>query len=225
MKYLLSCAVVVAAVALWTPLVRAQVLFSYEAAEPGTPYLGNPALYVVAPSLTTGVTNGLQSITATIPVPAFGGPQSASMDPTTNAAVLAKTQAINNASAVAIDMTVPQQGFNFGNIDLTFFQTGIRGPGLDADETRFSPTFALSSGSTITLQIPLTTTQFGTPHINLDPTKPWAYQIDLSFGPATGVTGPFTFAFDNLRVVPEPASAMALCAAGGLALIRRRRHA
>jgi hypothetical protein len=222
MKYLAFLTAVLTVLCLGAPTVRAQLLFSYEPGEPGLPYIGNPGTYTVTTSTTTGVTNGTQSITATIGGAAFGGPQSASMDPTTNSAVLAKTLALNTAPAVLIDMTVPNKQFNFGNIDLSFFQTGIRGPGLDADETGFSSTFATSPGQTITLQIPLTNTQFGTPHLTLDPTKPWAYQIDLSFGVPAG-QGPYTFAFDNLRVVPEPASALALCAGGGLMFLRRRR--
>ncbi|HEY2759824.1 MAG TPA: PEP-CTERM sorting domain-containing protein, partial [Pirellulales bacterium] len=87
----------------------------------------------------------------------------------------------------------------------------------------FSPDFTGSAGSTVTLKIPLNVTQFGTPHITLDPSQPWAYQIDLSFNSAAA--GPFTFQFDNLRVVPEPAScglfALGLVAAG---FARRRRR-
>ena len=179
--------------------VSAQLLFGYENGESGMPYIGNPAAYVVTPS-NVGVTQGVQSIQATVPVPLFGGPQNAFLTDAARATV------INNSPYMLIDMTVPNKGFNFGNIDVTFFQTGIRGPGNDADETGFSPTFALSSGSTVTLQIPLTNTQFGTPHITLDPSQPWAYQIDMSFVAAAGVTGPYTFQFDNLRAVPEPAS-------------------
>jgi hypothetical protein len=199
-------------VGLFAAPVSAQLLFGYEAGEAGSPYVGNsPANYTATPSV-LGVTQGLQSLQVTALAAAFGGPQSAFLTDATRATE------INNASSVLIDMTVPNMGFNFGNIDLTFFQTGIRGPGNDADETRFSSTFALSSGSTITLEIPLNVTQFGTPHITLNPNQPWAYQIDMSFGPATGVTGPYTFQFDNLRIVPEPAScglfAIGLVAAG-----------
>ena len=92
-----------------------------------------------------------------MPGPGFGGPGSAAF---TDAG---RATTINNSPYMLIDMTVPQKGFNFGNIDVTFFQTGIRGPGNDADETGFSPTFALSSGSTVTLQIPLTNTQLRYP--------------------------------------------------------------
>src|SRR5438045_2840257 len=72
-----------------------------------------------------------------------------------------------------------------------------------------------------TLTIPTTTTQFGPPRIHLDPTQPWAYQIDLSFNSAAN--GPFVFQFDNLRAIPEPAMLSCCALAGGLAMLRRRR--
>jgi MYXO-CTERM domain-containing protein len=199
-----------------------QLLFSFEDGEPGHPYAGNPGAYVVATTTTAPpVTHGTQAITATITSgQLFGGPASSSFTDAVRAAV------INGNPAVQIDMTVPDPrpgtpDFNFGNIDLQFFQTGIR-PGGDADETRFSPTFALSEGQTITLEIPLTDTQFGTPHININPNLPWSWQIDLSFGRATGNTAPLTFGFDNLRAVPEPVGALALVGFAGLGLLRRR---
>ncbi len=212
LERLMKCYIISALlVVLLAAPVSAQLLFGYENGESGMPYIGNPIAY--APSLSNvGVTQGIQSLQVTTNFPGFGGPQSAFL---TDAG---RATAINNSPYMLIDMTVPTTQFNFGNIDVTFFQTGIRGPGLDADETGFSPTFALSSGSTVTLQIPLTNTQFGTPHIALDPSQPWAYQIDMSFGPAQGVVGPYTFEFDNLRAVPEPAScglfAIGLVAAG-----------
>jgi len=215
MKVLLLGAAFCAAMCLSTTLVRAQLLFSYEPGEPGMPYAGNPGIYTVSTSTTTGVTNGTQSIQASVPVPQFGGPGSSAFTDAVRAA------AINGAPAVAIDMTVPSKSFGFGNIDLQFFQTGMRG-GAGFDEARFSPTFATSSGQTITLQIPLTTTQFATPHILLDPLLPWSYQIDLSFNSAD--QGPFVFQFDNLRAVPEPASS-ALLAIGGVAVGTLRRRA
>jgi hypothetical protein len=200
---------------------HAQLLFSYEPGEPGLPYAGNPAAYVTSTTTTAPpVTEGTQALSVSITSgQPFGGPGSASFTDAARAAI------INGAPAVAIDMTVPDPrpgvaDFNFGNIDLQFFQTGIR-PGADADETRFSPTFALSEGQTITLEIPLTDTQFGTPHITLNPAEPWSYQIDLSFGRAAGNTGPLTFGFDNLRAVPEPASLLGV-AAGALLMLRRR---
>lgn len=215
MKSFFKCAVAVAFLGFSALSAPAQVLFGYEPGEPGIPYAGNPALYVTTLSTTTGVTQGLTALQTSVAVPAvFGGPGSAAFTDATRANL------INGASEILIDMTVPNKQFNFGNIDITFFQTGIR-PGGDADETRFSPTFALSSGQTITLAIPLTTTQFGTPHININPALPWSYQIDLSFN--TGVAGPFVFQFDNLRVVPEPTSLAAVAAMGGLTLVRRRR--
>jgi PEP-CTERM motif len=205
-------------VVLYAAPVSAQLLFGYENGEIGMPYIGNPPAYV--PTLSNvGVTQGVQSLQVTVPAAGFGGPQSATL---TDAA---RATTINNSPFMLIDMTVPNTQFNFGNIDVTFFQTGIRGPGLDADETGFSPTFALSSGSTVTLQIPLTNTQFGTPHITLDPSQPWAYQIDLSFGPAQGMVGPYTFQFDNLRVVPEPATlGMLSMGAVVLGFVSRRRR-
>jgi len=213
MKRFFMCAAAVAFLGFSAISASAQTLFSYEPGEPGLPYVGNPALYTTSLSATTGVTNGATALQVSTPVPAFGGPQSSFL---TDAA---RANAINGASALLIDMHVPQQAFGFGNIDLQFFQTNIR-PGNNADETGFSATFAGSSGQTITLQIPLTNTQFGTPHITLDPAQPWAYQIDLSFNSAAA--GPFVFQFDNLRVVPEPAS-MSVLAMGGLVLVRRRR--
>jgi PEP-CTERM motif len=186
----------------------AQLLFGYENGEVGMPYVGNPAGYVTTLS-NVGVTQGVQSLQTTAPIPAFGGPGSAAFTDAGRANI------INNSPYVLIDMTVPQKAFGFGNIDLQFFQTGMRG-GAGFDETGYSPTFAASSGSTITLQIPLTGTQFGSSHIALDPSQPWSYQIDLSFNSAAG--GPYTFQFDNLRAVPEPASlglfAIGLVAAG-----------
>ena len=221
MRYCLSAAAV-AVVLLGAASANAQLLFGYEAGEPGAPYVGNPPVYVVATSTTTPpVTQGTQAITATIASgQLFGGPQSASLTDATRAAL------INNAPFVAIDMTVPDPrpgvaDFNFGNIDLQFFQPGIR-PGADADETRFSQSFAPSEGQTVTLFIPLTETQFGTPHITLNPSQPWSYQIDLSFGRAAGNTGPLTFGFDNLRAVPEPGSALFAVGTIGLMLARRR---
>ena len=200
----------------------AQLLFGYEAGEPGHPYAGNPAPYVTSIVTTAPpVTQGTQALSTTINAGQFfGGPGSAAFTDALRAAI------INGAPAVQIDMTVPDPrpgtpDFNFGNIDLQFFQPGIR-PGGDADETRFSPTFALSEGQTITLEIPLTMTQFGTSHITINPSLPWSYQIDLSFGRATGNTGPLTFGFDNLRAVPEP-GALALAGIAGLGLLRRRR--
>ena len=215
MKALLLGAVFCAAVCLSTTLVRAQTLFSYEPGEPGMPYTGNPGIYTASTSTTTGVTNGTQSLQVSTPVPAFGGPGSAAFTDAVRAAQ------INAAPAVVVDMTVPNKSFGFGNIDLQFFQTGMRG-GAGFDETRFSSTFALSPGQTIPLQIPLTTTQFGTPHILLDPLLPWSYQIDLSFNSAD--TAPFVFQFDNLRLVPEPAS-MGILAFAGMLLASRRRRA
>jgi hypothetical protein len=215
MKSVLYCAVAVFMVMLCAASANAQTLFSYEIAEPGTPYIGNPALYTVTPSV-IGVTNGVQSLQASVPVPAFGGPQSAFL---TDAA---RANLINSSDFLAIDMTVPNVAFGFGNIDLQFFQTNIR-PGFNADETRFSPTFATSSGQTITLIIPTTLTQFGTSRIHLDPTQPWAYQIDLSFNSAA--PGPFVFQFDNLRAIPEPAMLSGCALMGGLAVLRRRRPA
>jgi hypothetical protein len=196
----------------------AQLLFGYENGEVGMPYVGNPAGYVTTLS-NVGVTQGVQSLQTTAPIPAFGGPGNAAAFTDASRATI-----INNAPSVLIDMTVPQKGFNFGNIDLQFFQAGMRG-GAGFDETGFSPTFALSSGSTVTLQIPLTNTQFGTSHITLDPSLPWSYQIDLSFGPASGVTGPYTFQFDNLRAVPEPAS-LGLLSMGAVVFgfVNRRRR-
>ncbi len=217
MKILLLGTAFCAAVCLSTTLTRAQTLFSYETGEPGTPYAGNPALYTTSTSTTTGVTAGTQALQVSVPIPAvFGGPGSAAFTDATRAAT------INSAPAVAIDMTVPSQSFGFGNIDLTFFQAGMRG-GAGSDETAFSPTFALSSGSTVTLQIPLTNTQFGTPHIAIDPTLPWSYQIDMSFNSAAA--GPFVFQFDNLRAVPEPASIGLIASAGAWLLGSRRRRA
>jgi len=216
MKSLLLGAAFCVTVCLSTTLVRAQTVFSYEPGEPGLPYTGNPGIYVTSTSTTTGVTNGAQSLQTSVAAAAiFGGPGSAAFTDAVRAAE------INAAPAVAIDMTVPNKSFGFGNIDLQFFQTGMRG-GAGNDEARFSPTFATSSGQTITLQIPLTTTQFGTPHILLDPLLPWSYQIDLSFNSAD--PGPFVFQFDNLRLVPEPTS-LSLLAIGGMALSARRRRA
>jgi hypothetical protein len=197
-----------------TTLVRAQSVFSYEPGEPGMPYAGNPGIYIASTSTTTGVTNGTQSLQVSVAAAAiFGGPGSAAFTDAVRAAE------INAAPAVAIDMTVPNKSFGFGNIDLQFFQAGMRG-GAGADETRFSPTFALSPGQTIPLQIPLDITQFGTPHILLDPALPWSYQIDLSFNSAD--QGPFVFQFDNLRLVPEPGSLLSIAALSGLMFTRRR---
>jgi hypothetical protein len=214
MKRFLTCAVCIALLGLCAAPLSAQTLFSYEVGETGQPYIGNPALYTVSTSLTTGVTHGAQALQVSTPVPTFGGPQSAVFTDA-NLANL-----INGANEVLIDMTVPNVAFGFGNIDLQFFQDEIR-PGFDFDETRFSATFAASSGQTITLAIPLTLTQFGSPRITLDPTESWAYQIDLSFNSAA--PGPFVFQFDNLRVVPEPAS-LAGAALVGLSLVTRRRR-
>ena len=220
MRYLLVCTAAV--VLLGTAAANAQLLFGYEPGEPGLPYTGNPPVYVTTTTTSAPyVTQGTQAITATLASGAFfGGPGSASFTDAVRAAL------INGSPAVAIDMTVPDPrpgtpDFNFGNIDLQFFQTGIR-PGGDADETGFSPTFALSEGQTITLQIPLTNTQFASPHITLNPALPWSYQIDLSFARATGNTAPLTFGFDNLRAVPEP-GALALGGFVGLGMLRRRR--
>jgi len=215
MKSALFCAAAVFVVMLCVTSAQAQLLFSYEAGETGMPYVGNPPLYTVSTSVTTGVTNGAQALQVSVPLPTFGGPTNA-----TRFTDAARANLINNSDFLAIDMTVPNIPFGFGNIDLTFFQTNIR-PGFDADETRFSPTFAASSGSTVTLIIPTTTTQFGTPRIHLDPTQPWAYQIDMSFNSAAN--GPFVFQFDNLRAIPEPATLSCCALAGGLALLRRRR--
>lgn len=214
MKTLLFGAAFCAAMCLSTSLVCAQVLFSYESGEPGMPYTGNPGIYTASTTTTAGVTDGTQALQVSVPAPnIFGGPGSAAFTDAVRAAE------IDAAPAVAIDMTVPSKNFGFGNIDLSFFQAGERG-GAGSDETAFSPTFALSSGSTVTLQIPLTNTQFGTPHVTLDPTMPWSYQIDMSFNSAD--QGPFVFEFDNLRIVPEPASLLSM-AMGGLLVVRRRR--
>lgn len=219
MRYSLLCALAV--VLAGAASANAQLLFSFEPGEPGLPYTGNPPVYTVATTTSAPpVTHGTQAITASLTSGQFfGGPASSQFTDALRAAI------INGAPAVQIDMTVPDPrpgiaDFNFGNIDLQFFQTGIR-PGGDADETRFSPTFALSDGQTITLEIPLTDTQFGTPHITINPANPWSWQIDLSFGRATGNTGPLTFGFDNLRAVPEP-GALVLLGLAGLALVRRR---
>jgi hypothetical protein len=219
MRLSLLCAAAVVFVGVAS--ANAQLLFGFEDGEPGHPYAGNPAPYVTTITTTAPpVTQGTQALSVTINAGQFfGGPGSAQFTDAVRAAL------INGAPAVAIDMTVPDAlagapDFNFGNIDLQFFQTGIR-PGADNDETAFSPTFATSDGQTITLQIPLTMTQFGSPHITINPALPWSYQIDLSFGRAAGNTGPLTFGFDNLRAVPEP-GALALLGLTGLALIRRR---
>jgi len=217
MKSALFCALAVFVVMLCTASANAQLLFSYEAGETGMPYIGNPALYVTSTSTTTGVTNGLQALQVTVPIPTFGGPTNA-----TRFTDAARANLINSSDFLAIDMTVPNIPFGFGNIDLQFFQTNIR-PGFDADETRFSPTFATSSGQTVTLIIPTTTTQFGTSRIHIDPSQPWAYQIDLSFNSAN--QGPFTFQFDNLRAIPEPAALSGCALVSGLTLLRRRRGA
>lgn len=222
MRYYLLCAV--AATLMGAASANAQLLFGYEAGEIGFPYAGNPAAYTVATTNTAPpVTQGTQAITASIGagLQLFGGPGSAAF---TDAA---RANLINSSPAVLIDMTVPDPNpgvndFNFGNIDLQFFQTGIR-PGGDNDETGFSSTFAFSDGQTITLMMPLTNTQFGSPHITLNPNMPWSYQIDLSFGRAAGNTGPLTFGFDNLRAIPEPAALLSAGAMGALMLIRRRR--
>lgn len=197
---------------------QAQLLFGYENGEPGLPYAGNPASYVV--SLTGAVppvTEGVQALAVRANTNLFGGPASASMLNPTAANI------ISGSPAVLIDMTVPNVPINFGNIDLQFFQVGMRG-GAGFDETGFSPTFALSPGQTITLQIPLTNTQFGSPQIILDPNVPWSYQIDISFGLPGGGTFPLDFGFDNLRAIPEPASfAGAALLVGSLGMARRRR--
>jgi len=192
-------------------------VFSYEPGEAGMPYHGNPGTYVVGTSTTVGVTHGTQSLSVTSNLITFGGPQSSLFSDNGRAFLF------NGATDVLIDMTVPQNvTFGFGNIDLTFFQTGMRG-GAGFDETRFSPTFATAApGSTITLDIPLTNTQFGSPRIVLDGSQPWAYQIDLSYN--TGSSPPFTFNFDNLRLVPEPASAGMLCLLSGTLLGKRRQR-
>src|SRR4051794_10663844 len=91
----------------------AQTLFSYENGEAGFPYVGNPGLYTVSTS-NVGVTNGVQSLQVSVPVPTFGGPQSSFLTDAVRAA------AINAAPAVLIDMTLPNVTFGFGNIDLTF---------------------------------------------------------------------------------------------------------
>jgi hypothetical protein len=216
MKSAFCCAAAVFVVMLCTASANAQLLFSYETGETGLPYVGNPPIYTVTLS-NVGVTNGVQSLQVSVPVPTFGGPTNA-----TRFTDAARANLINSSDFLAIDMTVPNIPFGFGNIDLQFFQTNIR-PGFDADETRFSPTFATSSGQTITLIIPTTTTQFGSPRIHLDPTQPWAYQIDLSFNSANA--GPFVFQFDNLRAIPEPATIGGAALLGGLTLLRRRRSA
>ncbi len=100
------------------------------------PYAGNPPAYVASLSTTTGVTQGSQAPSGNCARPGIWRARSAAF---TDAG---RATTINNSPYMLIDMTVPQKGFNFGNIDVTFFQTGIRGPGNDADETGFSPTFA-----------------------------------------------------------------------------------
>jgi hypothetical protein len=218
MKNSILCAAAAAALLVGASSARAQLLFGYEAAEPGMPYTGNsPAVYTVGTSTTNGVTQGLQSLQVTGAFPSFGGPASSALTDATRVALL------NGAPAVLIDMTVPNVAFGFGNIDLHFFQPA-NPVALEQDqETNFSPTFATSSGQTVTLRIPLTLQ--GRPantKLHLDPTQPFSYQIDLSYNSAAD--GPFTFYFDNLRaeVVPEPTS-LAGCAAGALFLRRRRR--
>jgi hypothetical protein len=210
--------VVVATLMLGATSAQAQLLFGYENGEPGLPYAGNPASYVT--TLTNAVppvTQGIQALSVRANTNLFGGPGSSSLlDPTI-------ANVISGSPAVLIDMTVPNVPINFGNIDLQFFQAGMRG-GAGFDETGFSPTFALSPGQTITLQIPLINTQFGSPQIILDPNVPWSYQIDISFGLPAGGTFPLDFGFDNLRAVPEPASfAGASLLVGSLAMARRRR--
>jgi hypothetical protein len=224
MRYPLLCAVAV--ILLGAASANAQLLFGYEPGEAGLPYFGNPAAYTVATTNTVPpVTQGTQAINVSIPagLQPFGGAQSAMLTDAARVALL------NSSPFVQIDMTVPDPrvgtpDFNFGNVDLQFFQPGgtLPGPG-SSDETGFSGTFALSDGQTITLTIPLTNTQFGSPHLTLNPALAWAYQIDLSFGRAAGNTGPLTFGFDNLRAIPEPASLLSAGAAVGLMLIRRRR--
>src|SRR5262245_32143221 len=119
--------VAAAAVCLCAASANAQLLFGFEAGEPGLPYAGNPAPYVVTTTNTSPpVTQGTQAINATINAGAFfGGPGSSAF---TDAA---RANIISSALALLIDMTVPDPtpgapDFNFGNIDMTFFQTGIR---------------------------------------------------------------------------------------------------
>src|SRR5262245_42368564 len=109
MKSALFCAFAVLMVMLCTASANAQLLFSYENGETGMPYIGNPGIYTITTSTTTGVTQGTQSLQASVPVPTFGGPtNSARFTDAVRAAI------INGAPAVAIDMTVPNVNFGFG---------------------------------------------------------------------------------------------------------------
>src|SRR5688572_26553010 len=68
----------------------AQLLFGYEAGEPGHPYAGNPAPYVTSIVTTTPpVTQGTQALSTTINAGQFfGGPGSAAFTDAVRAAII-----------------------------------------------------------------------------------------------------------------------------------------
>jgi len=216
-----------AAIAFTAVSANAQLIFGYEANEPGLPYTGVPAAYTAGtsnvPSPAGPVTQGLQAITVSTTTGGFGGPRSSVLTDAGRVALF------NTRPSITLDVQLPSVQLNFGNLDLHIFQGGNPNPALQDQETAFSlgnlGAFAPNSHQTVT--IPLTGLQIGgnaQGHVELDPTLPWQYQIDIAVGYAAPITGGVTWGFDNMQAVPEPASIVgASIVLGGLVLGRRRK--
>lgn len=221
---LLLASVATAAFVFGANSANAAVVFGFEPGESDLPFTGNgPFDYSTGISTTTGVTQGTQALSITASDNSFGGALSASAVNATAAALL------DSATSVTLDLTVPNFTFNYGNIDLHFFQPMNANAQNQSQETKFSPTFATSSGSTVTLTIPLAlqSRPSGT-SLNLDPTLPFSYQIDFSFGPDVNEDAGQTITFDvdniSTTTVPEPASLAGVGIASAALMSRRRKR-
>jgi len=204
---------------------RAQQLYSFEDGTQGFGPNGFPVPTVAQD--TVGATSGTHSLL-------FGLGQTQTFSGALTQTVNQATLLSPSTTAIAVDVTVPQgageyTGAGFANMGITFFgaipSQGVFGVPVQTNAAS-ERNVDLAPG-TYTLVIPLVATN-GAPMRNAFGTGAGQF-TDLSglqFYISKSGDDDMTVYLDNVRAVPEPATAALACAAGlGLVATRRRRAA